>query len=121
MSHMVGDVEPGSRRTALWRVGGAYLLMQVLSYVVLQTSCSPYVVGDMWVHGALGPVAAVEAIPRFQYHSVLGNAGFVAGCLAVAGAPFVHVVWPRPATLAASVVGLVVWWLYGLGLTIHHM
>lgn len=40
-----------------------------------------------WTFGVLGPVAAVTATPRFQYHSLLGNVLFVALCGMVLVAP----------------------------------
>jgi hypothetical protein len=110
-----------SRGTALFRVGAMYLAVQCLSYCFLQTSCSSYALVDLWIHGALGPLAAVEAVPRFRYHSLLSNAAFVALCCAVLAAPFIYVVWPRRIALIASLVGLVVWWLFGLGFTVHHL
>jgi hypothetical protein len=110
-----------SRRTALWRVAAMYLAVQGLSYVILQTSCSSYALVDLWVHGALGPLAAVEAVPRFRYHSFLSNAAFLALSGAILGVPFVYVVWPRRVAMVMSLFGLVVWWLFGLGFTIHHM
>jgi hypothetical protein len=75
----------------------------------------------MWLHGALGPLAAVEAVPRFQYHSLPGNIAFVAGCLTLLAAPFAYVIRPRRATLFLSLIGLVAWCLFGLGFTINHM
>lgn len=75
----------------------------------------------MWLHGSLGPLAAVEAVPRFQYHSLLGNIAFLAGCLTLLAAPFAYVIKPSRATLALSLIGLVAWWLFGLGFTINHM
>jgi hypothetical protein len=112
---------PFSRRTALWRLAAMYLTVQAVSYLVLQTSCSPYALTDLWVHGALGPLAAVEAIPRFRYHSLLSNAAFVALWCAILALPFVSVVWPRRVTMVVSLLGLIVWWLYGLGFTVHHI
>jgi hypothetical protein len=98
-----------------------YLVVQAVSYLVLRTCCSPYVHNDLWVHGALGPLAAVEAIPRFRYHSLLGNLGFVLVCLAVLVAPFAYVVKPRRMTFVASALALVVWCLFGMGFSIRHM
>jgi hypothetical protein len=98
-----------------------YLLMQVVSYVVLQASCSPYVLGELWVHGALGPLAGVEAVSRFQYHSWMSDAGFVGVCVLVLIAPLAYVVRPHVVTLVVSGMGLVVWWVFGLGFTIHNM
>jgi hypothetical protein len=115
------DRTPPSRTAALLRLAGLYVAVQVVSYFVLQTSCSPYVLGDLWIHGALGPLAAVEAVPRFRYHSLLSNCGFVLLCVAVLTAPFAHVIWPRRGTMIVSLIGLVVWWLFGLGFTINHM
>lgn len=98
-----------------------YVVVQLLSYVLLQAACSPYGIGRMWLHGALGPLAAVEAVPRFQYHSLQGNIAFVAGCLTLLVAPFAYVIRPRRATLVLSLIALVAWWLFGLGFTINHM
>jgi hypothetical protein len=98
-----------------------YLAVQGLSYLILQRSCSPYTLADLWVHGALGPLAAVEAVPRFRYHSPVSNAAFVALCFAILALPFVYVMWPRRVTMVVSLLGLVLWWLFGLGFTVHHM
>jgi hypothetical protein len=113
--------ESAPRRAALLRVAALYLAIQAVSYVVLRLCCSPYVHNDLGLHGALGPLAAVEAIPRFRYHSLAGNVGFVLFCLAVLAAPFAHVRWPRRATLVASAVALVVWTLFGMGFAVRHM
>jgi hypothetical protein len=98
-----------------------YLALQCISLIILQSACSSPAVGSLWLHGALGPLAAVEAIPRFRYHSLLSNLGFVLACIGILVAPFAYVMWPRRLLLAVSVLGLVVWWLFGLGFTIHHM
>jgi hypothetical protein len=98
-----------------------YLAIQGISYVVLQRSCSSYVLGEVWMFGALGPFAAVEAIPRLQYHSLLSNIGFVLVCLTVLVSPFVYVVWPRRTNLVASAIALVIWCVFGLGFSIDHM
>ena len=110
-----------SRRAALWRVALIYLAIQCASFIILQSSCSSRAVGSLWLHGALGPLAAVEAIPRFRYHSLLSNVGFVLACLGILVSPLAYVMWPHRFLLAVSVLGLVVWWLFGLGFTIHHM
>ena len=110
-----------SRLTAAGRVTALYVLVQLISYALLQRSCSASRVGEVWAYGALGPLAAVEAIPRLQYHSWLSNAGFVLGALVVLAAPLTHVTWPRRLTLVASGIGLVVWCVYGLGFSIDHM
>lgn len=112
---------PAQRRAALLRVAALYLVVQAVSYVVLQLCCSPYVNRDLWLHGALGPLAAVEAVPRFRYHSLAGNVGFVLASLAILLAPFVHVLRPRRTTLVASAVALVVWCLFGMGFAVRHM
>lgn len=109
------------RAAALRSVIIMYVVVQLLSYVLLQVACSPYNIGGLWLHGALGPLAAVEAVPRFQYHSLPGNIAFVAGCLMLFAAPFAYVMRPRRVTLALSLVGLILWWLFGLGFTIRHM
>ena len=98
-----------------------YVAIQVLGLVLLQTSCSPYDLNDLWLHGALGPLAAVEAIPRFRYHSLLSNLGFILLCIAVLLLPLAHVVWPRRLTLFLSLLGLTIWWIFGLGFTINHI
>lgn len=112
---------PVTHLNALGRVALLYLTVQGISYLLLQQSCSPYVLSEVWLYGALGPLAAVEAIPRFQYHSALSNAGFVILCLTVLALPLAYVVWPRRLTLLVSTVGLAIWYLYGLGFSIHHM
>ena len=110
-----------SRRAALWQVVLIYLAIQCASFIILQSSCSSRAVGNLWLYGALGPLAAVEAIPRFRYHSLLSNVGFVLVCVGILGAPFAYVMWPHRLLLAISVLGLVVWWLFGLGFTLHHL
>lgn len=110
-----------SRRAAFLRVAALYLAIQAVSYVVLRLCCSPYANIDLWLHGALGPLAAVEAIPRFRYHSLAGNVGFVLACLALLAAPFAHVRWPRRATLVGSGLTLVAWTLFGMGFAVRHM
>jgi hypothetical protein len=112
---------PVKPSTALKRVAAMYIGIQALSYLVLQACCSPYASGDLWIHGALGPLAAVEAVPRFRYHSLAGNIGFVMVCVAVLVAPFAYVLRPRRLTLLASAVGLVVWCLFGMGFTVRHI
>ena len=81
----------------------------------------PYHLGQMWTFGALGPLAAVTALPRFQYHSLLGNALFLAFCAAVLAAPFAYAIRPGRWTLILTVIGLMVWCLFGMGFTIDHM
>ena len=110
-----------SRRAALWRVALIYLTVQCASFIILQSSCSPHATGSLWLHGALGPLAAIEAIPRFRYHSLLSNVVFVLACVGILVAPFAYVMWPNRLLLAVSVLGFVIWWLFGLGFTIHHM
>jgi hypothetical protein len=109
------------RLEALARVCGLYLVVQILSYVCLQRACSAYVLGELWIYGALGPFAAVTAIPRFQYHSLLSNFGFVLVCLTVLASPFAYVAQPRRSTLIVSAVALVIWCVFGLGFSIDHM
>jgi hypothetical protein len=110
-----------TRVRALGRVAFLFLAVQLASWVILQLSCSELTRGELWRYGALGPLAAVEAIPRFRYHSLLGNAGFVALCLAILGAPFVYAYRPGRATLVWSAVACVVWVLFGLGFSIRHI
>lgn len=121
MTSSLRDRTPVSRASALWRVAALYLTVQLVSYLFLQASCSSYVLGELWIYGALGPLAAFEAVPRFRYHSPLGNIGFVVFSVAVLVAPFAYVIRPRAITLILSAVGLVVWCLFGLGFTIDHM
>lgn len=106
---------------ALRRVVLLYLVVQFISYVILQQSCSPAVYADVWLHGALGPFAAIKAGPRFQYHSLLSNIGFLLLCLAVLVMPLAYIVRPQRATLVVSVIGLVIWCVFGLGFSINHM
>lgn len=110
-----------SRTAALLRVAAIYLVVQIASYLFLLESCSRYSLADMWIHGALGPLAAVEAVPRFKYHSLLSNGAFVLGCVAMLVAPFAYVIRPRLVTLIVSAIALIVWCVFGLGLTIDHM
>ena len=110
-----------SRRTALIRVAALYGAIQLASLVVLRLALSEHTFWDVWLRGALGPLAAYEAIPRFRYHSLIGNIAFSLWCLAVLVAPFVHVAHPRRATLVFSVAGLVVWWIFGMAFSIRHM
>jgi hypothetical protein len=116
-----GSPESARRGAALWRVAAIYLVVQAISYLVLRLCCSPYVHNNLWIHGALGPLSAVEAVPRFRYHSLPGNVGFVLLSLAILVAPFVHVLRPRRATLVASAVALVVWCLFGMGFAVRHI
>lgn len=110
-----------SSLTAAARVGGMYLIVQALSFLLLLRSCSSHVLPGVWTYGALGPLAAVTAIPRVQYHSVLANAGFVLVCLAVLVLPFAYVARPNRGTLAVSALALVVWCIFGLGFSITHV
>jgi hypothetical protein len=116
-----GPLRTRSRLAAAGRVAVLYVIVQLISYALLLRSCSALVVDEVWLYGALGPLAAFEAIPRFQYHSWLGNAGFVIGALVIFAAPLAHVAWPRRLTLAVSCIALVIWCLYGLGFSIDHM
>ena len=97
-----------------------YLIVQLLSYLLLQVSCS-YGVTRLWLYSALGPFAAIEALPRLQYHSLLNNLAFVCAGLIILAAPFAYVLRPRRATMVLSLIGLIVWCLFGLGFTINHI
>lgn len=97
-----------------------YASAQLLSFLLL-TSAQPYDVGRTWTFGALGPLAAVTAIPRFQYHSLFGNAMFVAVCAVVLAAPFAYALHPKRWTLGLTVIALLVWCLFGMGFTIDHL
>lgn len=110
-----------ARSTALLRLGMLYLLVQITSYLMLQSACSPMTRGRIWLYGALGPLAAFDAIPRLQYHSSIRNFVFFLTCIAVLAAPFIYVVRPRLLTLLVSIVALIVWCLFGMGFTIDHM
>ena len=92
-----------SRRAALWRVALIYLTVQCASFIILQSSCSPHATGSLWLHGALGPLAAIEAIPRFRYHSLLSNVGVVLVCVGILVMPFAYVRWPRRLSLVVSI------------------
>ena len=92
-----------------------YSSAQLLSFLLL-SSAKPYELGRMWTFGALGPLAGVTAIPRFQYHSILANVSFVAFCAVV-----LAVIRPGRWTLALTMIGLLVWCLFGMGFTIDHM
>lgn len=116
---MRGTVRP-SRPRALATVLVLYATVQLLSFLLLSSE-KPYHVEEMWPFGALGPLAAVTAIPRFRYHSFLSNAMFVAFCGAVLIAPFAYAIRPRRWTLLLTVVALLVWCLFGIGFTIDHM
>lgn len=109
-----------SRARALAVVLALYAAAQLLSFLLL-LSMKPYHLEQMWTFGALGPLAAVTAVPRFQYHSLPGNAMFVAFCAMVLATPFAYAIRPRWWTLALTVVGLMVWCLFGIGFTIDHM
>jgi hypothetical protein len=110
-----------TRSRALGRVALFFLAAQLASWVILQLSCSESMRGELWCYGALGPLAAVEAVPRFRYHSLLGNAGFVAVCLAMLAAPFAYAVRPGRFTLALSAAACVVWVFFGLAFSIDHV
>ena len=109
-----------SRVRALAIVAVLYASAQLLSFLFL-LSMKPYHLGQMWTFGALGPLAAVTAIPRFQYHSLAGNALFLAFCSLVLIAPFAYALRPRRWTLVLTVIALLVWCLFGIGFTIDHM
>jgi hypothetical protein len=109
-----------SRIRAFAIVAVLYASAQLLSFLLLNLA-QPYDVGRMWTFGALGPLAAVTAIPRFQYHSLLGNALFVAFCTVVLAAPFAYAIRPRRWMLGLTVIALLVWCLFGIGFTIDHL
>lgn len=109
-----------SRVRALAVVLVLYACAQLLSFLLL-ISMKPYHVGRMWAFGALGPLAAVTAVPRFQYHSLVGNALFVVFCALVLIAPFAYAMRPRRWTLVVTLIALLVWCLFGIGFTIDHM
>ena len=111
---------PASRVKALAIVLVLYATAQLLSFLFL-ISAKPYHAGEMWTFGALGPLAAVTAFPRFKYHSLLSNGFFVACCLLVLAAPFAYAIRPRRWTLVLTVIALLVWCLFGIGFTIDHM
>ena len=111
---------PASRAKALATVLVLYACAQLLSFLLL-TSAKPYHAGEMWTFGALGPLAAVTAIPRFKHHSLASNALFVAFCALVLIAPFAYAMRPRRWTLAVTLIALLVWCLFGIGFTIDHM
>ena len=111
---------PVSRVQALAIVAALYASAQLLSFLFL-TSAQPHDIARMWTFGALGPLAAVTAIPRFRYHSFVSNSLFVVFCAVVLIAPFAYAVRPRRWTLVVTVVGLLVWCLFGIGFTIDHM
>jgi hypothetical protein len=110
-----------TRSRALGRVAALYLLVQLFSWVILSAACYEGSRAELWGDGALGPLAAVEALPRFRYHSFTGNVFFVRWCCAVAIAPFAYVVRPGRAGLAATGVALVVWVVFGLGFSVRHV
>lgn len=109
-----------SRVRALAIVLVLYACAQLLSFGFL-ISAKPHHIGRMWTFGALGPLAAVTAVPRFQYHSLASNALFAVVCALVLIAPFAYAIRPRRWTLAVTVIGLLVWSLFGIGFTIDHM
>jgi hypothetical protein len=110
-----------TRARALGRVAMLYLAVQALSYAALQASCSVLDLHDTWFCGVLGPLAAINVVSRFRYHAWVSNAFFAGLCLIILAAPFAYVARPRRATLVVSVIGLVVWCLFGLGFSIDHM
>jgi hypothetical protein len=69
----------------------------------------------------LGPLAAVTAIPRFQFHSLLGNVGFVLLFILLAALPFLHPYHPRRWTLIISAMTWLLWPWLGFAFTINHM
>jgi hypothetical protein len=109
-----------SRVRALAIILVLYAGAQLLSFLFLISSM-PYSAGKMWTFGALGPLAVVTAVPRFQYHSLLNNALFVAFCAVLLAAPFAYAIRPRRLTLAVTVIGLLVWCAFGIGFTIDHL
>jgi hypothetical protein len=118
----VGSSRPAiSCLDALKRIVFLYLVIQLSSYLILQQACSRYTYSNVWLHGALGPFAAIKAGPRFQHHSLLSNIGFLWVCLMVLVTPLAYVVRPRRATLAISIIGLVIWYVFGLGFSINHL
>ena len=109
------------RQSAATRVLALFVVAQLASFIVVQRGCSEYYQGELWAHGAAGPLAALKAIPRFRYHSVVSNLGFVLLVALLLAAPAAHVIWPRRATLFVSAAALVVWILFGMGMSIDHM
>jgi hypothetical protein len=103
------------------RVLTMYFVVQLASLMIVHQGCSSYEQVEFWTHGVLGPLAAIKVVPRFRYDSLLPTAGFVLLAAALLVAPAVHVLWPRRATLIVSAVALVVWVLFGMGLSIDHM
>lgn len=113
---------PSSAPIAPWRIAvGAWLLSETFATGILW--------GAGWLHFSLeqvlctlsGPLAFVTALPRFQYHSLMGNVLFVLAFVALAALPFLHCRKSRRSTL---VISLLAWllrpWL-GFLFTIHHV
>jgi len=118
---MSAPSQPTTRRAALIRIAIIYGAIQLASFVVLWLALSEYTFWDVWLRGALGPLAALEAIPRFRYHSLVGNIAFSLWCLAVMLVPFAYAVRPPRATLIGGVAGRVGWWIFGMGFSVRHM
>jgi len=98
-----------------------FVAAQLTSFAVVQRGCSEYSRDELWAYGLAGPLAAVKALPRFQYHHVVANAGFVLFTMLLLVAPAVHVFRPRRWTLALSALAMAIWILFGMGMSIDHM
>ncbi len=109
------------RRAAAARVLALFLVAQLASFAVVQRGCSEYSRTELWTYGVAGPLTGVKAIRTFQYHPFPANAGFVLFTLLLLVAPAVHVLWPRRATLPLSALAMVLWILFGMGMSIDHM
>ena len=100
--------DPSSARIPPWRIAvGTWLLSEAFAAGILW--------GAGWLVFSLeqalctlaGPLAAVTAIPRFQYHGLLSNTLFVLVFLALAALPWLHCWKPRRWTLAISMLAWV--------------
>jgi hypothetical protein len=69
----------------------------------------------------IGPLAAITAIPRFQYHALFPNVGFVLLFLVLAVLPFLHPYHPKRWTLIVSAMAWLLWPWLGFILTINHL
>lgn len=101
--------------------------------VIVWLISEAFAVGVLWSVGLLrftmeqilctlaGPLAAVTAIPRFQYHSLFANTLFVLGFAALAALPFLHCWYSRRWTVVLSVLAWMSWPWLGFLFTIHHL
>ena len=105
-----------------WRIAVIVgFLSETFAFGILWSTGSLRFTAEQILCTLAGPLAAVTAVPRFQYHSLIANVLFVLGFAALAALPFLHGWYPRRWTLVLSVLAWVVWPWLGFLFTIHHV